>query len=155
MAQAAQLCGVDKSTIVRRCQRGDFPQAQKKDDGTWVIPLANLVAAGLTDKIGQPTTTKPPSSTPPVHEIHTPTNTDALRQLHEENASLKAQLDMQQAPHNTITALQTVIRALEAPRAYVDTTTATEPAFVPTAEQPNPEFARRGSTAKVKRLFHS
>ena len=112
----------------------------------------------------------PEQRTTSARDAHTSTNTDALHQLQEEKARLKAQLDMQQALHTRdaqhhqdklaqkdviITALQTAIRAPEAPRAHVDTTTTTEPAFVPTAEQPSSESAQRGFTAKVKRLFPS
>lgn len=53
------------------------------------------------------------------------------------------------ASHSYVTC--TAIRALEAPRAHVDTTTTHEPASVPTAEQPNSESAQRGFTAKVNR----
>lgn len=141
MARAAQLCDVNKSTIVRRRQRGDFPHAQKKDDGTWVIPVADLIAAGLTDKVGQPTN-PPENHTASARDAHTPTGTDAMHQLEEENTRLKAQLGMQNTLHQrdvqhhqdmlahkdaTITALQTAIRALEAPRPHNDLTTTSPP----------------------------
>lgn len=165
MAQAAQLCDVNKSTIVRRRQRGDFPQAQKKDDGTWVIPVADLIAAGLTDKVGQPTNI-PENHTTSARDAHTPTNTDALHQLREENTRLKAQLDMQQALHQrdvqhhqdmlaqkdaTITALQTAIRALEAPRTKKEQTPPPEP----TTKAPRPQDAThaRRFVGRIRQLF--
>lgn len=164
MTQAAQLCDVNKSTIVRRRQRGDFPHAQKKDDGTWVIPVADLIAAGLTDKVGQPTNT-PENHTTSARDAHTPTNTDALHQLQEENTRLKAQLDMQQALHQrdvqhhqdmlaqkdaTITALQTAIRALEAPHPHNNDTTAPKTTSTP---EPDTTPTPRRITTRLRKLF--
>lgn len=71
--QAANLCSVSTDTIKRRLRSGDLPHAHQLTDsaGTWVIPLADLVAAGFTIAGGreQPATTTsqrahatPPSS---------------------------------------------------------------------------------------------
>jgi transcriptional regulator with XRE-family HTH domain len=47
MQQAADRCGVDKSTISRKRKSGKFPNARQEADGTWRIPLADLLADGL------------------------------------------------------------------------------------------------------------
>lgn len=163
MTQAAKLCGVNKSTIVRRRQRGDFPQAQQKDDGTWLIPVTDLIAAGLTDKIGQPGTTDSPNEHTSATSAHTTTNTDALHQLKEENARLQAQLAMHQemqqrdAAHHqqlieqkdaTIAALHTAIRALEAPHPHNNDTTAPKP-----TPEPDTTPTPRSFTTRLRRLL--
>ena len=47
MQEAADRCGVDKSTISRKRKTGKFPNAWKEADGSWRIPLADLLADGL------------------------------------------------------------------------------------------------------------
>lgn len=47
MSQAAQMAGVSVSTIKRRRVAGDFPNAVQDDNGTWLIPVEDLLAAGL------------------------------------------------------------------------------------------------------------
>jgi hypothetical protein len=47
LKQAAAACGVSLSTIRRRHERGEFPNAEKDVDGTWQIPVPDLLAAGL------------------------------------------------------------------------------------------------------------
>lgn len=45
--QAANLCSVSTDTVKRRLRSGDLPHAHQLTDSarTWVIPLADLVAA--------------------------------------------------------------------------------------------------------------
>ena len=49
--EAAALCGCDYTTIKRRRERGHFPGVRRRQDanGTYEIPLADLVSAGLLD----------------------------------------------------------------------------------------------------------
>lgn len=48
-SEAAALCGCDYSTIKRHRARGNFPNIRRRQDanGTYEIPLADLIAAGL------------------------------------------------------------------------------------------------------------
>ncbi|MFJ7280678.1 hypothetical protein [Kitasatospora sp. NPDC098663] len=46
LKSAAAACGVSVSTVRRRRENGDFPGAQKTEAG-WLIPLEDLLAAGL------------------------------------------------------------------------------------------------------------
>lgn len=69
--QAANLCSVSADTIKRRLRSGDLPHAHQLTDSarTWVIPLADLVAAGFTITGGreQPTAGTPSNTrTAPV-----------------------------------------------------------------------------------------
>lgn len=66
--QAANLCSVSADTIKRRLRSGDLPHAHQLTDSarTWVIPLADLVAAGFTitgggeqPTVGMPSRTRP------------------------------------------------------------------------------------------------
>jgi helix-turn-helix protein len=49
IADAATRCGVDRSTVRRRLDRGELPGAWREPgpQGRWMIPVASLVAAGL------------------------------------------------------------------------------------------------------------
>jgi hypothetical protein len=48
ISQAAKACDVGRSSIRRRLDAGAFPDAHRTDDaGPWVIPVDNLLAAGL------------------------------------------------------------------------------------------------------------
>ncbi len=47
MNEAAQAAGVSQSTIVRRRRAGAFPNAERGQAGEWLIPLGDLLAAGL------------------------------------------------------------------------------------------------------------
>lgn len=46
--EAARLCGCSVDSIRRRQNEGDFPNA-RLDDGAWMIPVSDLVAAGHLD----------------------------------------------------------------------------------------------------------
>jgi hypothetical protein len=51
ITQAAEHCGVSRSTIRRYWLKGSFPNAARRDGGRdIVIPLVDLAAAGLTDR---------------------------------------------------------------------------------------------------------
>jgi len=60
--QAANLCSVSTDTVKRRLRSGDLPHAHQLADSarTWVIPLADLVAAGFTVAGGR----EQPAATP-------------------------------------------------------------------------------------------
>lgn len=50
--QAARECGVSVATIRRRIKDGSFPNAEQGAGGAWLIPVTDLIAAGLNP--GQP-----------------------------------------------------------------------------------------------------
>lgn len=51
ISEAAQICGVRRRTIRRRHQAGEFEHAFKEPDGSWRIPVDDLVAAGLRPNV--------------------------------------------------------------------------------------------------------
>jgi hypothetical protein len=57
--EAGRLCGCSVDSIRRRQAEGDFPNA-RLDDGAWMIPVSDLVAAGHLDPTA-PTESAPPA----------------------------------------------------------------------------------------------
>jgi hypothetical protein len=47
VSAAARACGVSRRTIHRRLAEQAFPEAVQAEDGTWSIPVEDLLAAGL------------------------------------------------------------------------------------------------------------
>lgn len=114
MAQAAEVCGVNKSTIARARQAGKFPNSQQQPDGSYRIPLSDLAAAHFLDRVHGVTASQ---------EAHKPK--DATQHLHHELAQTKHELALatQRAQHlqqlldakeESLQALRVAIKALEA-----------------------------------------
>lgn len=122
VSKAAAECGVHRNTIKRRLQSGAFPNAHTIDNrGTWAIPLADLLAAGLNP--GKPT---PPDSQP---DSETQDETTAV--LQERIQGLNAQLDerserihdLKAASTSALAQLETLTkttRAIEAAKQTAD-----------------------------------
>ena len=47
LTEASTLVLTSRSTLRRRLDQGDFPDAYRDSKGVWKIPLTNLLAAGL------------------------------------------------------------------------------------------------------------
>lgn len=114
MAQAAEVCGVNKSTIARARQAGKFPNSQQQPDGSYRIPLSDLAAAHFLDRVHGATTSQ---------EAHKPE--DATEHLHHELAQARHELALatQHAHHlqqlldakeESLQALRVAVKALEA-----------------------------------------
>jgi hypothetical protein len=69
LSEAAEQCGVARSTIRRALDQDRFPNAVRDDDarGTWWVPVSDLLAAGYVPATPQST----PQSTPQVPEQST------------------------------------------------------------------------------------
>ena len=88
LSEAAEACGVSRSTVRRKHEAGEFPNAYKAGpDNAWRIPVTDLLAAGL--KPGRPS--PPDAVSEPDERVRSATVTlpkaelDALReQLHAE-----------------------------------------------------------------------
>lgn len=116
MREAAEQCGVAKSTITRKRQNGKFPNAQQKE-GTWYIPVEDLIAAGMLDQVNNTDASAPSAeqrkdTSAPKQEL--------LYELKLAHQKLEAQRNdshrLQQLldeKERTITALSTALRALE------------------------------------------
>jgi hypothetical protein len=82
--EAAAACRLSPRTIRRKLTAGAFPNAQKtgsgddEHDGAWMIPVADLEAAGLDPTLVHPTLTNPPRAE--EHDEHdTPTVLELVR----------------------------------------------------------------------------
>lgn len=54
LSDAATSCGTSRSTIRRKLDAKEFPNAYREgDDGPWMVPVTDLLAAGL--KVNAPT----------------------------------------------------------------------------------------------------
>lgn len=73
LAEAARTTGVSVSTIRRRLNASEIEGAHRTEDGSWRIPIAGLIAAGLAPRIT-------PADTPPASVVYleskTPTASD-------------------------------------------------------------------------------
>lgn len=83
-AQAATACGVGRTTIRRWRQAGLLPGAYETPEGTWMIPLADLLAHGA--QVGTPA---PPDPPPAAEEEAQPQPAPAA----EEVARLRTELE--------------------------------------------------------------
>lgn len=63
MTEAAEAAGVSRDTIERRRKAGDFPGA-RMDQGRWVIPVDDLLGAGLVLHAPAPPETGPGGEMP-------------------------------------------------------------------------------------------
>jgi hypothetical protein len=81
VAAAAEACQVSHRTVRRKLDAGSFPEASRDQAGRWLIPLADLLAAGL----------KPYAPSPP-DAIADPEAIDKLAALETEVTRLTAAL---------------------------------------------------------------
>ena len=138
IAEAAKLTGVAKTTITRARQRGEFPRAQQKQ-GTWYIPIGDLINSGRLDTITHKTPEEPTGATSTqdhqnlVHalELEKQRAHYAEQQLHQAQQLIQAKQD-------TIDALKTTINALENTPHKQLTTTQENPHSKPETKPTNP-----------------
>ena len=143
LGQAVATTGVSTSTLRRRLTAGEIAGAERLPSGGWSIPVAGLIAAGLT-----------PRQTPPDTPTAAPVATDAA--LTAEVAHLRAEVARLEAiaaeRAERITdlrlALEGMTRALPPAPAEVNTATALEPVTEPTPVAP---ARRRGLPEAVRR----
>lgn len=116
MSEAAEQCVVSRSTIRRRQEAGDFPNAYKDGEGAWRIPIRDLQLAGL--KPGKPSLPDAVSEPPAQERARlVEVNAGELALLREQlvdtqkrNAFLEGQASMFQ---DVITANEKTVSALE------------------------------------------
>jgi len=137
IAEAAKLTGVAKTTITRARGRGEFPRAQQKQ-GTWYIPVGDLISSGRLDTITHtpPEETASAASTQDRQEMVHALELEKQRAHYAEQQLHQAQ-QLIQAKQDTIDALKTTIHALEnTPHKQLTTTPHQE---TPAQEENHPE----------------
>jgi hypothetical protein len=110
ISEAAQVCGVRRRTIRRRHQAGEFEHAFKDPDGSWRIPVNDLIAAGL-----RPNVVADPDE--PRIVFTAASQVDRLRMevavLHERVRALEI---IARERGERVTDLRTILRMLPAPK---------------------------------------
>ena len=96
LKDAAQRCGVSFSTIRRRREDGNFPNAYKTSDGEWRVPVEDLLAAGLNPS-AQPLSTEPAQPTTDPGQEPDSTNAHEVAALRRELDRAHAQIEVEQA----------------------------------------------------------
>lgn len=138
-AEAARETGVSRTTIMRKLGLGEFPQATKDDDG-WHIPLADLLAAGLSP--GRPS--------PPVRgqeQSDVQTVAELSHQVELLRVQLAAAQQIAAEKDRVIETQAQALRALEAapsPPAQPSTAPPVEPERQVSTPAPAAQPARRG-----------
>lgn len=105
ISEAAQACGMHRNSIQRRVTgkvTPGFPNAYRDSEGVWRIPVADLVAAGLSPNAPAPpleAEEAAPASTSTnvvVQRIEAPVGEGELDRLRAENTDLRHRLDLAQ-----------------------------------------------------------
>lgn len=170
LRQASTRCGVSFSTIRRRREDGAFPNAYKTPDGQWMVPVEDLLAAGLKPTT-DPTRNQDRSGvlTEPAHDgpgsAHDASSAEQKRisELERELARARAQIEVEQAHRaaaeqvaaeraRSLDDLRTAIRLLEPPKPATDQTL--DPSMRP---EPTPATNPRAvieQTGPVKRWLN-
>ena len=107
--EIADKAGLAKSTVTRRRSAGDFPRAQLVN-GTWKIPLTDLLEAGILDRVQADITDGESSATSDAVQLEKIQLESALAIAQAERDRWKAVADERQ---ETINALRIAVRALE------------------------------------------
>jgi len=146
--QAVFETQTSESTIKRRLRAGVFPNAGQDTDGLWLIPVTDLVAAGL----------RPGKRAKPDP---LPTQVNQLENLHVENAELRTRVAVAEAlageRERIIGVQERMLRMLEAGRPVP----AAEPPHLdpvpviqgqPRAEEPPEATEKRGWLRRWRRV---
>ena len=107
LREAAERTGVSQSTVRRRLDAGDFPNAEQDAAGVWHVPVEDLLAAGLS-------LSRSPEERIDLRETRAVDQLRAL--LAEERAQREAaeQIAAERAEH--LETVRTALRMLEAAR---------------------------------------
>lgn len=143
IAEAVRATGTSRSTLQRRLKAGEIPGAHHGPDGTWRIPIAGLIAAGLMDR-ATPADSPAPSSPAPV-----PVEPETVAEL----GRLRAEVDRLRAERDLAHALAAEReRNLEDLRAALAVLSRALPAGpVSSAGEPAPSPAPADGAAPVAR----
>lgn len=112
MTEAADACEVSRDTIKRHRQAGAYPGAHQDAAGTWLIPLADLLADGLTPNAPLQGEGAPQAQHQvPAPPAAPPAELERLRRLESENRELRARLEERE---RALSIAETALRALPA-----------------------------------------
>jgi len=69
LSEAAQHCSVSRSTVRRYRETGKFPNAVKDPERGWIVPVGDLLAAGLRPGRSAPLSEPAQSEDGPAHDL--------------------------------------------------------------------------------------
>ena len=122
LSRAAEQCGVSRSTVRRRRESGAFPGAEKRD-GEWMIPLSDLLAAGMVPgRVDSPEQVGEPGQSQLSEQGVEPVVSVPLSQWTAVQTRLEVAEARLEERERTVNALEMAVRAIEGPPiAVVDT----------------------------------
>lgn len=153
LGEAAERCGVSRSTVRRYREKGKFPNAFKDSSGAWKIPLEDLLAVGW--KPNAPAQAEP-VSVPPEPDV---TINDRLIELERELAIERVKREAAEQANAQMRAnledLRTAMRMIEA-KPVSAPVSAAEPALdLPSEREPErlPEQPNNATEQPKKRRW--
>lgn len=141
IGDAAERCGVSRSTVRRYRESGRFPNAFKDTSGAWKIPLEDLLAVGWSPVDPSQSAPAEPVQESAAERVRELEQALALERVRRESAErLAAQTEA------NLSDLRTALRMLEG-NAVSAPVSASEPALGLTHEQAGLRLAEQASEA--------
>lgn len=113
LSEAAQHCSVSRSTVRRYRETGKFPNATKDPERGWIVPVGDLLAAGLRPGRSAPLTEHAQAENNPAHDLaHRVLELET--QLTVERAQRAAVEQVAAERDRSLTDLRAALRMLEA-----------------------------------------
>lgn len=104
LREASKRCGVSFSTIRRRREDGAFPNAYKTLDGQWMVPVEDLLAAGLKptaelvqERAHSKALAEHAQDVHQAAQVPSSAEQDRIEQLERDLARARAQIEVEQA----------------------------------------------------------
>lgn len=126
IVEAAELCGVSKSTVRRYRESGKFPNAFKDTGGAWKIPIEDLLAVGWSPV--DPTQSVPSE---PVQNDANERIAELERALELERVKREAAERISAQTQANLADLRTALKMLEGAAVSVPPTPVEQPVSLP------------------------
>lgn len=158
LSEASRTAKVAKSTISRAIKTGKLPNHQQQPDGSYRIPLSDLIAAGYLD------TVKPTKTAPEVAPIAQTTSNEALELQHQlelAQQELRFEKEKTQQLERVIATQKEALEAYRLSLKALESTPAKQPAEAkesatesPVQQQkPEPATLEQEKTTAIRQWF--
>ena len=135
LSESAQHCSVSRSTVRRYRETGKFPNAVKDPERGWIVPVGDLLAAGLRPGRSAPLSEHAQSKNGPAHDLAQRIQ-QLETQLTVERAQRAAVEQVAAERERSLTDLRAALRMLEAGPTRPEPTSAVP--VVPPGPEPTP-----------------
>ena len=146
ISEAAERCGVSRSTVRRYREQGKFPNAVKDSAGGWMIPLPDLLAVGWKPNAPAPEPALSQPSGQPEGQAMAEKIRELEQALYAERARTRAAEDLAASFRANAEDLRMALRMLEG-RAESRVAPASEPALSRPPEPPSPAHVEQAGQA--------